>query len=285
MNIGLIGCGAMGKGIAKNLVKSGYTVYAYDRDPHVLEKCVEVGVHPAESPFEIGRKVDGVITSLPGPAIVKEVMIGEGGVFAALKPGSFVLDMSTIDPMTVKDLFHEAKRKEIAFFDCPLSGGPVGADQGTLTIMVGGNQEELVNIQPVLESVGKDIFYLGESGSGQIAKLCHNMLVATITTGLGEALAVGEKAGVSRRQLAEVIQSGSAQNRVLSVFGENILKNTYENVLFSLQHMSKDIHLYMETASNYEVNSPIGEIVSGIYQKAMDQGKGMLDSSAVCQSS
>ncbi|MDQ0857861.1 NAD(P)-dependent oxidoreductase [Bacillus sp. V2I10] len=283
-NIGIIGCGAMGKGIAKNLVNKGYKVFAYDRNQSVLEKCVELGVHPENSPFEVGEKTELVITSLPGPSIVEEVLLGENGVYSSIKPGSFVLDMSTIDPKTAKNLYKKAKDKDIHFFDCPLSGGPKGADQGNLTIMVGGDEEYLADINPVLESVGKDIFVLGSSGSGQVAKLCHNMLVASITAGLGEAFAVGEKAGISRAQLADVIQSGSAHNRVLSVFGENILENTYGNVLFSLSHMNKDIHLFTETAKHFNQDSPIGILVSNIYQKAIDQGKGELDTSAVCQS-
>lgn len=283
-NIGLIGCGAMGKGIAKNLVKNGYRVFAYDPDQQALAICTEHGAYPQASPFEVGKQADVVITSLPDPKIVKDVLLGDHGIFAALKPGSFVLDMSTIDPKTAQDAYQFAKEKDIHFFDCPLSGGPTGADSGTLTIMVGGDEAYINDILPILHSVGKDIFLLGSSGSGQVAKLCHNMLVATITTALGEAFAVGEKAGVPRKQLAEVIQSGSAHNRVLSVFGENIVKDSYEHVLFSLQHMNKDVHLFAETAQYFAQPAPIGMLVSDIYQTAMEKGKGELDSSAICQS-
>ncbi|MBT2687408.1 NAD(P)-dependent oxidoreductase [Bacillus sp. ISL-47] len=282
-HIGVIGCGAMGKGIVKNLLKNGYKVYAYDPSADALAKCEELGAIPQPSPFELGRQADLVISSLPGPGIVRDVMMGESGVFAALKPRSFVLDMSTIDPATAQELYSAAKEREVHFYDCPLSGGPKGADAGTLTIMVGGDDRYIAEIRPVLESVGKDIFLLGSSGSGQVAKLCHNMLVALITAGLGEAFAVGEKAGVSRTQLAEVIQSGSAHNRVMSVFGENILNGTYENVLFSLEHMNKDIHLYKETAEHYSADSPLGQMVCSLYKKAMEQGKAQLDSSAICE--
>ncbi|MCS0669907.1 NAD(P)-dependent oxidoreductase [Cytobacillus firmus] len=283
-NIGVIGCGAMGKGIVKNLINNGYKVFAYDPSQDALAICGALGAIPQPSPFEAARQADLVISSLPGPSIVKDVMMGGSGVFSALKPHSFVLDMSTIDPKTAQELNQAAKEQGIHFYDCPLSGGPKGADAGTLTIMVGGDDRYLPDIRPVLESVGKDIFLLGPSGSGQVAKLCHNMLVALTTAGLGEVLAVGEKAGVSRSQLAEVIQSGSAHNRVMTVFGENILQHTYENVLFSLEHMNKDIHLYKETAKFYSEDSPLGQLVCDIYEKAMEQGKGKLDSSAVCGS-
>ncbi|WP_026583191.1 NAD(P)-dependent oxidoreductase [Bacillus sp. J33] len=283
-NIGVIGCGAMGKGIVKNLIKNGYMVFVYDPSADAMEYCKELGAFALASPYEVGEESELIISSLPGPNIVKDVMIGRSEVFSALKPHSFVLDMSTIDPKTAQELYQAAKEKGIHFYDCPLSGGPKGADAGTLTIMVGGDDKYLPDIRPVLESVGKDIFLLGPSGSGQVAKLCHNMLVALITAGLGEAFAVGEKAGISRSQLAEVIQSGSAHNRVLSVFGENILNHSYEHVLFSLEHMNKDIHLYKETAEYYSEDSPLGQLVCDIYGKAMEQGKGKLDSSAVCGS-
>ncbi|GLB60280.1 NAD(P)-dependent oxidoreductase [Cytobacillus sp. NCCP-133] len=282
--IGVIGCGAMGKGIVKNLIKNGYPVFVYDPSSDAMNLCKEMGAIPKASSYEVGEEADVMISSLPGPSIVKDVMMGRSGVFLALKPNSYVLDMSTIDPITAQELNLAAKERDIQFYDCPLSGGPKGADAGTLTIMVGGDDQYLPGIRPVLESVGKDIFLLGPSGSGQVAKLCHNMMVALMTAGLGEAFAVGEKAGVSRSQLAEVIQSGSAHNRVLSVFGENILKDSYENVLFSLAHMNKDIHLYKETAEFYREDSPLGQLVCEIYGKAMEQGKGKLDSSAVCGS-
>lgn len=137
-NIGVIGCGAMGKGIVKNLIKNGYKVYAYDPSQDALAKCEALGAIPQPSPFEAASQADLIISSLPGPSIVKDVMMGGSGVFSALKPHSFVLDMSTIDPKTAQELNQAAKVNAIHFYDCPLSGGPKGADAGTLTIMVGG---------------------------------------------------------------------------------------------------------------------------------------------------
>ncbi|MFG6117905.1 NAD(P)-dependent oxidoreductase [Thalassobacillus sp. B23F22_16] len=282
--IAVIGCGAMGRGIVKNLVKSGYRVYIYDASEAAVRYCEELGAIPNASSYQAAQQAELVITSLPGPEIVNNVMLGAEGVFAALKPGSFVLDMSTIDPKTAQNLYESAKGQQVHFYDCPLSGGPKGADEGKLTIMVGGDEVHVSAFRPVLDSIGENIFLLGPSGSGQVAKLCHNMLVAVIKAGLGEAMTVGEKAGLSRGQLAEVLQSGSAHNRVLDVFGDNILKNEYENVLFSLAHMSKDIHLYTETADYYQADSPLGQMVSGMYQEALKDGKGNLDSSAICDS-
>ncbi|WBL14463.1 NAD(P)-dependent oxidoreductase [Sutcliffiella sp. NC1] len=281
-SIAVIGCGAMGKGIVKNLLLNGLTVFVHDASLEAMERCAKLGAIPKPTAFTAATNAELVITSLPGPEAVKDVMIGQNGVFESLKPNSFVIDMSTIDPETAQDLYRVGKQNGIHYYDCPVSGGPKGADAGTLTIMVGGDKLYLEEIYPIIHFVGKDIFYLGPTGAGQVAKLCHNMLVAVITASLGEAFKVGEKAGISRNQLASVIQSGSAHNRVLNVFGENILQNSYENVLFSLEHMNKDIHLYSKTASFYKENSPIAQLACDLYKKAMEQGKGKLDSSAVC---
>lgn len=279
--VGIIGCGAMGKGMAKNLVEKGFTVNVYDSNPVILAWSKTIGAIPRISPKEVGTESDVVVTSLPSPEIVKDVLLDENGLLQSLKPNSYILDMSTIDPVTSQGLYHHAKEKDVHFFDCPVSGGPAGANSGTLTIMVGGDETYLPPVRSVLEAMGKDIFYLGNAGSGQIAKLCHNMLVATITTGLGEAFTVGAKAGVPPHKLAQVIDSGSAHNRVLSIFGPAMLNGTYDEVKFSLNHMHKDICLYTKTAFDYGVPSFVGSLVSQLYETAKANGIGDLDSSAV----
>lgn len=281
--VGLIGCGVMGQGIASNLRANGYEVFIYDNNPNIAEWCRANGFTPYASPKELGRDVEVIVTSLPGPAIVKDVLLGEDGVFSTLRPNSCILDMSTIDPVTSRELFNRAREKQIHFFDCPVSGGPAGAHSGTLTIMVGGDEAQLAPVRPLLETMGKEIIYVGQSGAGQIAKLTHNMLVAAITVGLAEAFAVAAKAGVSPETLAKVIDSGTAHNRVLAVFGPTMLQRTFEQVKFSLAHMHKDIHLYTKTAFDYGVPSFLGTLVAQLYEAAKANGKGHLDSSAVYQ--
>jgi 3-hydroxyisobutyrate dehydrogenase len=281
-NVGVIGCGAMGKGMVKNLVTKGYTVHVYDSHAPSMEWCSTIGAVPMASPGAVAKLSDVVLTSLPGPEIVKNVLLGDNGVLESLRPNGYIVDMSTIDPATSQEMYREAKEKGIHFYDCPVSGGPMGADAGTLTIMVGGDENDLPQVRPVLEAVGTNIFYLGESGSGQVAKLCHNMLVAAITVGIGEAFTVGAKAGLAPHKLAEVMDSGSAHNRVLSIFGPNMLQGTYEDVKFSLNHMHKDVSLYAKMASNCGVPSLVGSLVQQIYETAKSNGKGHLDSSAVC---
>ncbi|GEB32403.1 MULTISPECIES: NAD(P)-dependent oxidoreductase [Brevibacillus] len=280
--IGVIGIGAMGKGMIGSLLQKGYQVYAYDPSPAAKEWAAEKGAVVVDSVQAIGSVAKVVFASLPGPSVVEEVVLGQAGLFAELRPGSFVFDTSTIDPATAKRLNQAGLERGISYFDCPVSGGPAGSAAGTLTIMVGGDESKLPEIMPYLQGIGKEIFYLGESGSGQVAKLCHNSVVAVITAALGEAFSVGAKAGVDPHKLAAVIEKGSAHNRVLSVFGPNILYGTYENAIFSLDHMHKDLQLYAAAAREQHVPVLVGGTVAQMYEAAKAQGKGSWDSSAVC---
>ncbi|MGG1661096.1 NAD(P)-dependent oxidoreductase [Brevibacillus sp. NRS-1366] len=280
--IGVIGIGAMGKGMISSLLKKGYQVYSYDPNPAAQQWATEQGAHVVASPQAVGSVTSVVFASLPGPAIVEQVMLGEDGLYQSLTEGSYVFDTSTIDPATAKRLNQKALEKQIYYFDCPVSGGPAGSAAGTLTIMVGGDESKLGEIMPYLKAIGKEVFYLGESGAGQVAKLCHNSVVAVITTALGEALTVGAKAGVDPHKLAAVIDKGSAHNRVLSVFGPNILYGTYQKSIFSLDHMHKDLQLYSATAREQQVPVLVGATVAQMYEAAKAQGKGSWDSSAVC---
>jgi 3-hydroxyisobutyrate dehydrogenase-like beta-hydroxyacid dehydrogenase len=224
-----------------------------------------------------------LLTSLPTPGILEEVLTGEAGALHVMGQGTYVLDMSTTDVETTRRLNGYAKEKGITFFDCPVSGGPQGADLGTLTIMVGGDAEKYQNVQPVLQAVGKEIRYIGESGSGQVVKLCNNMVVAGITVLLSETFLTGGKAGVDVHTIAEVMQLGSAQNRVLSVFGPNLMEGTHDHVIFMLNHMAKDIELYMNLAKQGEIPHMVSSVVHQLFQAARKEGKGEMDTTAVSQ--
>ena len=280
--VGIIGCGLMGKGIVKNFVSSQYKVLVYDPDPNTVKWIHENGAFAVDSLKELSMEATIVISSLPTVGIIKESYLGNDGVFHFIKEGSIIIDMSTADANTAIQLAGEAKKRNLHFFDCPVSGGPDGARNGTLTIMAGGDKEKFDEILPILKVVGKEIFYLGENGSGQTAKLCHNMVVASMVVSLGEAFVVASKAGLAPKKLAEVLSKGAA-TRVLDVYGANILNGDYDNVLFSLNHMHKDVSLYSETASSLQVPSFIGSMVFQLFETAKATSKGQLDTSAVCQ--
>ncbi|PLR78326.1 NAD(P)-dependent oxidoreductase [Bacillus sp. V3-13] len=282
-NAGIIGCGAMGRGMVKNLIKHQYNVFVYDIDPDMLAIAESLGATPKENISELAKEVDFLLTSLPKPEILKDALTGPNGAIQHMNAQTFILDMGTTDVGLTKELYQTAKDSDIFFFDCPVSNGPVGAESGTLTIMVGGEEEHYESIVPVLQSVGKEIRYIGPAGSGQVVKLCNNMVVAGIMVLLSETLLTGVKAGVDAKQIAEVMSIGSAQSKVLSVFGPNLLHDTHQNINFFLGHMAKDVGLYTDLARYSQAPSLLGSMVQQLFEIARIQGKGNLDTSAVVQ--
>lgn len=280
--IGIIGCGLMGKGITKSYVQAHYKVLVYDPDPKTIEWINQNGAIAVSSLQELSSEAKIIIASLPTVAIVNEAFLGEDGVFNTISQGSVIIDMSTTDADTAIQLAAKAKSKNLYYFDSPVSGGPAGANSGTLTLMIAGDRNKFEEITPILEVVGKDLYYLGENGNGQIAKLCNNMIVSSMVLSLGEAFITAEKAGISREKLAEVLSTGSA-TKVFDVFGPNIINQDYENVLFSLNHMHKDLALYMETAASLSSPSFLGAVSYQLFEAAKATGKGSKDTTAAVE--
>lgn len=280
--VGVVGCGLMGRGIAKKLLENGYTVWIYDIDKEAVQDLVGKGAIAASNVKTLAKEVDCMILSLPSPELIKKLMLDqENGALKVMQSGSSILDMSTNDVEITREIHDQAKLYGLEFFDCPLSGGPAGARDGTLTIMVGGNELMFPVILPVLNAVGKHIEYVGSSGAGQTVKLCHNMVVGGVIALLSEALLTGEKAGVSKKKVASILQKGSAHTRAMDVFGPNILNDTLGDVKFSLANMSKDINLYRNLAENNQVPTFASQSVHQLYQNAKLKGKDKLDSTAI----
>lgn len=279
--IGVVGCGLMGSGIAKNLLKNDYSVYVYDINEEAVNKLSNEGAIKSSTINVMAEIVDCVILSLPTPELIKEIVLGENGIIQSMKQGTYILDMSTNDVSVTKELYEKAKVDGIEFFDCPLSGGPEGAAKGTLTIMVGGNKKTYLSISPILNVVGENIEYIGESGMGQSVKICHNMVVGGVITLLAEAFLTGEKAGVSKEKLASILEKGSANTRVMDVFGSNILNCSFSDIKFSLENMNKDIGLYHRLADHNLIPTFASESVRQIFQMANNKGKGSKDLTAI----
>jgi len=280
--VGIIGCGLMGSGIAKNLLKNHYKVHVFDINEVAVKNLVDHGAIASATPSEMASEIDFLIMSLTSPDIIKDTLLHEqNGVLFKMKKGSFILDMSTNDVQLTREIHKTAEENGIQFYDCPLSGGPEGAANGTLTIMIGGSEDHYPTILPVLQAVGKHIEYVGKSGAGQTVKLCHNMVVAGVVTLLSEAFLTGERAGVSKEKLAGILQKGSGQTRAMDVFGVNILDESFDNVKFSLANMTKDIHLYRELAENSQVSTFVSDMTHQLFHLGKNKGKGQQDSSAV----
>jgi len=280
-NVGILGVGTMGKGMVKNLIKNGYSVFAFDPSENAKNEANNLGAIVMNNPGEVAGKIEALLLSLPTSQSVVEAINGTHGALESMKKGTLICDMSTTAIEVEKKLYQEAKKKGIGFLDCPVSGGPKGSDQGILSIMVGGDKEDFDRAKEVLESIGKSIFYLGDIGAGQTVKLCNNIVQGVQLVALSEAFATAVKSGVNSKTLLEVLLSGGAYSKVLEAFGDNLAKGNYDKVSFALHHMHKDMSLYIDLANQLKVPSSVSALSYQMYNSAINKGFGDKDVSAV----
>ncbi|MBB4427580.1 3-hydroxyisobutyrate dehydrogenase [Bradyrhizobium sp. CIR48] len=275
--VGMIGLGLMGRSIAANLVKAGFDVTAYDVRPEA-EGDVQ-GLRFAKSPAEVVKASDTVLLSLPGPKEVEEICVGERGLAAALNPGAQIVDLSTNSVAMVRALNKTLGERNIAFLDAPVSGGPVGAADGTLAIWVGGSREAFEKTLPVLEAIGKYISYMGDIGTGTITKLAHNVVANIRTAMLGEVLTLGVKGGIAPEELLAAVRNGShGRTRTFDSMAGKILDGTFDTPLFRLRHARKDMAVALELGEELGVPLDLTRLTLAKLDEAMDRGWGDRDS-------
>ncbi|QNO15891.1 NAD(P)-dependent oxidoreductase [Alkalicella caledoniensis] len=281
MRIGFIGLGAMGKGMATNLVKSVNQLVVYDINIAVVNELKELGAEVAKSPKDLAEKVDVIMTSLPNSQIVQMTMLGENGVLEGAKPGSVIVDFSSITPKTIQHIAREANKKDIEVLDAPVSGGQIGAEKGTLTIMVGGKEEVLNKILPLLNCVGTSIKHVGDVGAGDTIKLVNNLLLGVNMAAVSEALTLGVKAGLKPEILYDVISQSSGNSYALKAKYEKfIAKGNFEpGFMIDLQY--KDLQLAIDTAKDLQFPLLIGNLAQQLYEIARAEGNGNKDISAI----
>lgn len=279
--IGFIGLGVMGKPMAKNLLKAGYSLCVYDIVQEPVKELVGAGAKAARSAREVGEKSDIVITIVPSSKEVKEVYLNEDGVLAGIKAGRIMIDMSTIDPIVSQEVAAAAKKKNVEMLDGPVSGGQGGAIEGTLTIMVGGKEEIFEQCKDILAAMGKNIYYCGPVGSGEISKIVNNMVLAICMQATCEGMILGTKAGVQPKTLFEIISKSSGQNWALNTYmPKKAFKGDFEPG-FMADLMYKDLDLAQDLASAYKVPILFGAEVRQIFEMARVTGKGRKDFSAI----
>ena len=281
--IGFVGIGIMGQRMCGNLRKAGYPVWAFDLSPAARQVAVGLGATEAQDLPTLARAVDVVICSLPTPASVLAVMEGPDGVLAHLRPGSYVCDMSTVDPGTSRRVAEAAEARGIHALDCPVSGGPGGAEAATLTIMVGGDAVDLEAVRPILESVGKKIVHCGGAGAGEVAKLVNQALVAVHTVGAVEALLVGRKLGLDLETMVSILRTSSGCSWIL----ENHLRfKALAGDLepgFALDLMFKDLNLFLQAAIESEAPALIASTTLQLYNAARAAKGGKQDQTVVAR--
>lgn len=270
----------MGKPMVQNLLKAGYSVTVFNRSSNAIKALTTQGATPATSPKQVAEQSDIVITCLPDSPDVEFVVLGENGVLSGARSGMLFVDMSTIAPATSKKIYSELQKHDIQSLDAPVSGGDIGAQQGTLSIMVGGEKSAFDRALPVLQAMGKNIVHIGEAGAGQVTKACNQIVVAMTVQAVAEALTLAKKSGVDPAKVRSALLGGFAQSRVLEVHGQRILDSSFQPG-FKLDLHRKDMNIVLQTGR--EVGVPL--LGSGQVTALMDaliaQGNGELDNAAI----
>lgn len=282
-NIGFVGAGIMGRRMCRNLLGAGFPVWVHDLNPEAVRVAVGFGAAASPDLAALALQADVVICSLPDPAALLSVTEGPQGLLARLKPGAILCDTSTVDPGTSRKVHEAAKARGVHALDCPVSGGPGGAEAGSLTIMVGGEAAALESVRPVLTAIGRKIVHCGGPGAGQAAKLVNQALVAVHTVGVVEALLVGRKAGLDLDTLVSILRSSSGCSWIL----ENHLRfqalaGNYEPG-FALDLMFKDLNLFLQTATEAQAPALLAASALQLYNAARAAGGGKLDQTVVAR--
>jgi 3-hydroxyisobutyrate dehydrogenase len=279
--VALIGAGNMGGRMGRRLLAAGYPLSVCDTSPELADALVAEGAGAVASAAEAARDADLVILSLPTPAIVESVVTGEEGILRTARPRTTVVDMSTGDPGTARRVEAACRAAGVNFLDAPVSRGVIGAETGTLLIMVGGDEEVLEDARPVLSVLGSDIIHVGGPGSGQVVKLCNNMLAAINMQALGEVLVTGVKAGVDLEVLARVLSAGTGGSWVLSNHLPVTILAGDQGTRFALDLMHKDVWLFMRAAEEQGLSTPLAAVAAQTLRMAKSEGFGPRDYSAI----
>jgi len=282
--IGFIGLGLMGRPMAKNLLKAGYPLVVHSRSEGPIKELVAAGAARASSPADVARRASRIITMVPDSPDVELVLDGPNGVFSAIQPGSIIIDMSSIAPGAARRLADRARSRGAVMLDAPVSGGDIGAAAGTLSIMVGGDAQAFASVRPILDVMGnpEKVVRIGESGAGQLCKLCNQMVIGGTLVAVAEALALARKAGVDAGKVREALLGGFAASRVLEVHGERALKGTYTPG-FKTHLYAKDMRNVIATLAEHETAAPVAAIVQQILHATMAAGYGEDDNSVMAK--
>jgi 2-hydroxy-3-oxopropionate reductase len=280
MNVAFIGLGIMGKPMALNLQKAGHTVFVYGRRPESVAPLTAAGCTACASPSEAASQADITIVMVSDTPDVETVLFGDSCVADGARPGSVVVDMSTISPTATQAFAHKLEARGIDMLDAPVSGGEVGAINATLSIMVGGNPDVFERVKPVFEVLGKNIVLVGDNGAGQVAKACNQIVVAVTIEAVAEALTFARKNGVDPAKVRDALAGGFAGSRILEVHGKRMLDNDYTPGFKTRLHQ-KDINIVMQTAKELGLALPGAALVMQHLNALMGTGGGELDSAAV----
>lgn len=278
--IGYIGLGIMGKPMALNLIKEGFDLSFYARRPETIELFQKKGATFYNSYQELAANVEVIITNVPTTSDVEEILIGKQGIIQTAKPGTIVIDMSTISATSTKRMAELLEHKKIEMLDAPVSGGEVGAIKGTLSIMVGGKSLILKKVRSIFEVLGEKIVHIGDHGAGQVAKACNQIIIAETVIAVSEALHLAKASGVDPAKVREALLGGFASSKVLEIHGKRMLDEDYKPGFKASLHR-KDMHLAMEQAHQVNTALPAATHATVCLDRLVMKGHSDLDSSAL----
>ena len=278
--IGLIGPGIMGAPMARNLMKAGHKLWIYARRPEAVAALVKEGAHACASPAEVARHAQVIFSIVSDTPDVEQVIFGDQGIASGARPGTVIVDMSTISPTATRSFAARLAEQGIEMLDAPVSGGEAGAINGTLSIMVGGKAEIFDRIRPLFECMGKNIVHIGANGAGQVAKACNQVVVAVTIQGVAEALTFARKNDTDPARVRDALMGGFAGSKIMEVHGKRMLDNDFKPG-FKVGLHQKDMRIVMETAHQLGVALPGAAMVTQHLNALMGTGDAELDSAAI----
>jgi 3-hydroxyisobutyrate dehydrogenase len=281
LTVGFIGLGKMGRPMARNILDKGFSLTVSNRSRWVVDDLAAAGAAAAATPAEVAARSDVICLCLPVPATVEEVVLGQRGVREGIRPGSIVLDFSTIGPATCRAVAAALREHDAAYLDAPVSGGTTGAEAGTLTVMVGGDQRHFERALPVLRAVGQKIVYAGPVGAGAVVKLMNQLLVGINLAGAAEAMVLGVKAGVDAQLLYETIASATGNSVQLQRNVPDLILRGNFAPMFSVNLLHKDLGLGLDVGKDARVRLLLGALAFQVFEEARDSGHGEEDIAAV----
>lgn len=270
--IGFIGTGVMGKSMAGNIQKVGYQLAIYTRTKEKAKELLNNGAYWCETAAELAQKADIIFTIVGEPADVEEIYLGENGLLSNCRPGQIVVDMTTSKPSLARDIYEKATEKQISALDAPVSGGDVGAKNGTLSIMVGGEKSSFEKVLPIFEALGENIVYQGGAGAGQHTKMCNQIAIATNMIGICESLVYAKEAGLDPEMVLKSISSGAAGSWSLSNLAPRVLKGDFAPGFF-VKHFIKDMKIALEEAEKMDLNLPGLSLAKQMYDELSAAGE------------
>jgi 3-hydroxyisobutyrate dehydrogenase len=271
--IGWIGTGLMGNPMARHLVNAGYKLNVYNRTKQKAEELIGIGASWHDTPADIAAKSEVIITMIGFPHDVEECYFGEQGIFKQINKGTILIDMTTTSPSLAVKISEAAKRVGAEFIDAPVSGGQVGAINGSLSIMIGGRKEVVDSVLPLFQVVGKNMVYQGKAGSGQHTKMCNQIIIAGTMIGVCEGLIYGVRAGLDLNTMLESISKGAAACWTVDVLAPKVVKGDFSPGFF-VDHFVKDLTIALEEAEAMKLSLPGLALVKQLYLSIQAMGKG-----------